>query len=71
MFDPFNDFESAGYLRNTRADKDPRDIKRFEHDLFEANIDMALKYLEAPREVLINSVCHQNYRRKCLIYICP
>ncbi len=45
MFDPFDDFESAGYLRNVRKDKDPHIIKRFEHDLFEANIDIALAYL--------------------------
>lgn len=52
MFDPFADFDSAGYLRNVRKDKDIRNIKRFEHDLFEANIDIALAYL-AKKTVLI------------------
>jgi len=47
MFDPFGDFATAGYLQNVRKDKDPRDIKRFEHDLFEANIDTALAHLAA------------------------
>lgn len=47
MFDPFGDFETAGYLRIVRRDKAPRDIKRFEHDLFEANIDEALAHLAA------------------------
>ena len=47
MFDPFGDFESAGYLRNVRRDKNPRNIKRFEHDVFEANLPRALEYLAA------------------------
>lgn len=51
MFDPFGDFETAGYLRNVRKDKDQRDIKRFEHDLFEANFDVALDHLAACGEV--------------------
>jgi fido (protein-threonine AMPylation protein) len=45
MFDPFNDFETAGYLRNVRKDKDPRDIKHFEHDLFEMKLGNAFDYL--------------------------
>lgn len=51
MFDPFSDFETAGYLRNVRKDKDQRDIKRFEHNLFEANFDAALAHLAACVEV--------------------
>ena len=45
MFDPFGDFEVEGYLRNVQGDKDAIDIKHFEHDLFEANIDAALAHL--------------------------
>lgn len=45
MFDPFGDFESAGYLRNIRQDKDVQVIKKFEHNLFRANLDEALDYL--------------------------
>jgi cell filamentation protein len=33
MFDPFKDFEVAGYLRNARKDKDESIIKHFEHNL--------------------------------------
>jgi cell filamentation protein len=45
MFDPFNDFNAAGYLRNVRKDKDEEIIKRFEHNLFRANLSDALEYL--------------------------
>lgn len=51
MFDPFMDFETAGYLRNVRKDKDDAVIKHFEHNLFRANLDPALDYL-ASRKVL-------------------
>ena len=49
MFDPFNDFEVAGYLRNVRKDKNETKIKHFEHDLFRANLDKALAYLSAKK----------------------
>lgn len=52
MLDPFNDFETAGYLRNVRQDKDQSVIKHFEHNLFRANLDATLDYL-ASREELI------------------
>ena len=45
MFDPFKDFDVAGYLRNVRRDKNETDIKHFEHNLFRANIDPALAHL--------------------------
>lgn len=51
MFDPFNDFEAEGYLRNVRKDKNPQDIKRFEHDLFEANMAGAFDYLATRHEL--------------------
>ena len=51
MFDPFNDFDTEGYLRNVRKDKDARDIKRFEHDLFEANIDAAFAHLASSEKL--------------------
>lgn len=50
-FDPFRDFESAGYLRNVRRDKDQETIKLFERNTFSANLDRALAYLAA-RKVL-------------------
>jgi len=51
MFDPFNNFEAEGYLRNVRKDKNPQDIKRFEHDLFEANMAAAFDYLATRHEL--------------------
>ena len=46
MFDPFGDFQSAGYLRNIERLKDPEEIKVQEHLFFEANLEQALLYLE-------------------------
>lgn len=57
LFDPFGDFATAGYLRNVRQDKDPRLIKRFEHDLFEANLDSALAFLASCAEVTNADFC--------------
>ncbi len=45
MFDPFKDFETAGYLRNTHQVKDVRLVKKIEHDLFLANLPDALGFL--------------------------
>jgi len=45
MFDPFNDFDDAGYLRNARKDKDLVVIKHMEHNLFRANLKDAFDYL--------------------------
>ena len=44
-FDPFNDFETRGYLRNYAAEKDPRLVRDFEHRAFTANIRKALDRL--------------------------
>ena len=44
-FDPFGDFETAGYLRNAHQLTDLSLIKRLEHAAFEANIEQALAYL--------------------------
>ena len=44
-FDPFGDFETAGYLRNSLQLKDPTEIKESEHLSFEASIEDALAYL--------------------------
>ncbi|WP_298434998.1 Fic family protein [Ottowia sp.] len=49
MFDPFGDFESAGYLRNVERLKDPEEVKVQEHLFFEANIEEALNYLAGIR----------------------
>ena len=34
MFDPFRDYETAGYLRNFQGEKDLEIVKVAEHDLF-------------------------------------
>lgn len=49
MFDPFGDFESAGYLRNVERLKDADEIKLQEHLFFEANIEQAMDYLAGIR----------------------
>lgn len=45
MFDPFSDFETAGYLRNRYQEKDPRIVKRIEHEVFVRQLPNAIKYL--------------------------
>jgi cell filamentation protein len=49
VFDPFGDFESAGYLRNVERLKDADEIKLQEHLFFEANIEQAMDYLAMVR----------------------
>lgn len=44
-FDPFGDFDTAGYLRNHFRLTDLNTVKRLEHSSFEANIEQALAYL--------------------------
>lgn len=51
MFDPFGDFSTHGYLRNTEGEKDLGIIKTVEHELFRAQLPTALKFL-AQRKVL-------------------
>lgn len=45
MFDPFRDFDTAGYLRNTAGEKNPDIVKRLEHDVFSANLPDAIDFL--------------------------
>jgi cell filamentation protein len=51
VFDPFKDFETAGYLRNKFAEKDPRTVREMEHELFRANLDEAMAYLAAQIDI--------------------
>ena len=51
MFDPFNDFEQQGYLRNNFQLKDPADVQEMEHALFRAGLDDALNYLSTRVEL--------------------
>lgn len=45
-FDPFRDFESRGYLRNTKGLKDPKAVKLLEHTAFRMNVADALAALQ-------------------------
>ncbi|VVP67910.1 hypothetical protein PS918_00650 [Pseudomonas fluorescens] len=44
-FDPFGDFETAGYLQNSLQLKDPVEVKESEHLSFESSIEDALAHL--------------------------
>jgi cell filamentation protein len=45
IFDPFGDFETRGYLRNTAALHDPAAVKEYEHRAFLAKLEQAFKNL--------------------------
>jgi cell filamentation protein len=45
-FDPFGDFETRGYLRNTAGLKVSRAVKEFEHRAFLDNLPRAVAYLQ-------------------------
>ncbi len=51
MFDPFNDFDQAGYLRNHFREKNPKIVRELEHTMFRVGLDEALTYV-ANRETL-------------------
>ncbi|MBD0705445.1 Cell filamentation protein Fic [Pseudomonas sp. E141] len=55
-FDPFGDFETAGYLRNSLQLKDPLEVKESEHLSFESSIEDALAYLAKKRPIDYKSV---------------
>lgn len=44
-FDPFGDFEQAGYLRNFAKTKDEKKIKELEHQFFLAHLPTTLDWL--------------------------
>ena len=51
VFDPFGDYESRGYLRNTAGEKDLKIIKIAEHELFRAQLPVALDYLTQRKKI--------------------
>ena len=57
LFDPFGDFETAGYLRNELGLKDPARIKVQEHLFFTANLQDAAAYLSTLDEVTYEDFC--------------
>jgi cell filamentation protein len=54
VFDPFKDFDTAGYLRNTAREKNPAIVKQIEHALFAANVQDAINYLNKKRAISYN-----------------
>ncbi|MEJ6080795.1 Fic family protein [Vibrio sp. 1-Bac 57] len=54
MFDPFDTFESKGYLENVEAEKDLDVVKEIEHSLFMSNLDIALSYLSQKHTIQYN-----------------
>jgi len=55
-FDPFGDFETAGYLQNSLCLKDPTEVKESEHLSFEASIEEALACLAKRKPVSYQTV---------------
>lgn len=55
MFDPFGDFETAGYLRNVLALKDREEIATVQHSYFVAGLDEAVRFLR--RQKAIDYAC--------------
>lgn len=58
MFDPFGDFETAGYLRNTSAEKDLSVVKAVEHTLFRAQLPEAFAFLAKCRTIGYEDFLH-------------
>jgi cell filamentation protein len=54
-FDPFGDFETAGYLQNSLGLKDPTEVKESEHFSFELSIEDALTYLAKTQPIDYNT----------------
>ncbi|MGY2167450.1 Fic/DOC family protein [Pseudomonas gingeri] len=51
IFDPFGDFETAGYLQNSLQLKDPTEVKESEHLSFELSIEDAFAYLAKKKPI--------------------
>jgi cell filamentation protein len=52
VFDPFGDFDTAGYLRNFEQEKNLRIVKIAAHELFRAQLPCALDYLSTKKHSL-------------------
>ena len=55
-FDPFGDFATRGYLRNTAGLRDPEAVKTFEHTAFRDKLDDALAHLRSARKLTYATV---------------
>ena len=56
IFDPFGDYETAGYLQNALHLKDPDEVKASEHLSFELSLEDALLYLSTLKHVKYSSI---------------
>ncbi len=54
-FDPFGDFDQAGYLRNNLGLSDPAEVKTVEHVTFLANLTDAIEALRASKALTYQS----------------
>jgi len=57
VFDPFKDFETAGYLRNKFNEKDPQIVQELEHQMFRSSLDEAITHLAKRRGTL----CYEDF----------
>ena len=57
MFDPFKDYETAGYLRNFAAEKNLDIVKVAEHELFRANLPDVVRHLAALTDITYTDFC--------------
>ncbi|WP_423596671.1 Fic family protein [Roseateles sp. MS654] len=62
MFDPFKDFEQAGYLRNVDRLKELEEVKLQEHAFFIANVEVALSRLRRVRGPIVYRHFLQTHR---------
>src|SRR4051794_21631862 len=69
IFDPFGDFETRGYLRNTAGLKDPTAIKEFEHRAFRENVHTAVLHLASVERITYTDVL--NTHKILFEYIYP
>ena len=58
IFDPFNDFETRGYLRNVFLEKDLSIIKHAEHSAFMAGLADAFNFLSSIQVLSYKDVLH-------------
>lgn len=56
VFDPFQTFESKGYLENATGEKDLEKVKRMEHLAFSSRLESALSMLAATRDISYSTV---------------
>lgn len=56
IFDPFGDFETAGYLQNSLGLKDPNEVKQSEHLVFELGIEDAISFLSSLKSINYTSL---------------